>query len=289
MEIEIGGLRFIADVSAGRRDAGPLVVLLHGFPHSRHTWRAEVARLDSLGYRVVAFDQRGYSAGARPSGIEPYRVEHLVQDVIDVADAIGDSRPGADDPGFHLVGHDWGGQLAWVTAGLHPDRVRSLAVISRPHPVAFVAASRADQAQAERSKHHRSFQRPEATAELLVDDAAKLRASFARIGVAVADAAVYLETVGTHDALDAAINWYRAVEGGSPMAADVPTIEVPTLYVWGDEDSSVGRAAAEATAEHVTGRYRFVEVPGGSHTITDQFPGLFTDLLVEHLEANLSR
>ncbi len=285
--IEANGLRFTADVGGGRAsvEPGELVVFLHGFPHSRHTWRAELVALAAAGYRVVAFDQRGYSPGARPPGIDAYRVENLVADVLAVADVAAAASPGIGDPTFHLVGHDWGGQLGWIIAALHPERLRTLSVISRPHPAAFMQAMAADPAQAERSKHHRSFQRPEATAERLIDNGAPLRELLEGWGATPADIEAYMATLGNHDALDAAINWYRAMGRSTPQPADVPPVAVPTLYAWGDEDASVGRIAAEATAEFVVGPYRFAEVPGGSHCITDQSPGVFTELLLEHLRS----
>lgn len=283
--IEGNGLRFTADVGTAQESANPreLVVFLHGFPHTRHTWRAELAALNEIGYRVVAFDQRGYSSGARPDGIDAYRIENLVADVFAVADAVATASPGAADPTFHLVGHDWGGHLGWIISALQPERVRTLSVISRPHPAAFAKAMASDPVQAERSKHHRSFQRPEATAERLVDDGAPLRSVLESWGAGPADIDAYLATLGTHEALDAAINWYRAMGSSKPQMSDVPPVGVPTLFVWGNNDASVGRIAAEATADFVEGPYRFVEVPGGSHRITDQSPGVFTDLLIEHV------
>ena len=87
-------------------ETGELVLFLHGFPQTRYTWRHEAKHLAGAGYRAVAFDQRGYSRGARFQEINDYRLENLVQDVLDVADALGQER-------FHLVGHDWGGQVGW--------------------------------------------------------------------------------------------------------------------------------------------------------------------------------
>ena len=204
-----GEWTFTADLS-GPED-GDLVLLLHGFPQTRHTWRAELLTLAEADLRACAPDQRGYSPGARPAGVDAYRVELLVGDVLAMADALGAER-------FHLVGHDWGGHLAWVTAATHPERVRTLSVISRPHPAAFAAAMRSDPRQPSRSGHHRSFLRPEATDELLADDAARLRGMFARAGVPPRDAETYLATLGKRGALDAAVNWYRAV-GGSGLQA----------------------------------------------------------------------
>src|SRR5262245_53947360 len=135
--------------------SGDLVLLLHGFPLSRHSWRAQLPALAEAGYRAVAPDQRGYSPDVRPDPkrLAQYGIERLVADVLEIADACGPR--GAP---FHLVGHDWGGQVAWCAAAAHPQRVRSLSVLSRPHPAAFRRAyleNRDDQQQ--RSRHHRAF------------------------------------------------------------------------------------------------------------------------------------
>jgi pimeloyl-ACP methyl ester carboxylesterase len=290
--VEAGGLAFTVDV-AGPHD-GPLVLLLHGFPQTRHTWRAELQALAAAGYRAMAPDQRGYSPGARPATVDDYRVEHLVADVLALADATGPTgraEPPADGGApegsggqrFHLVGHDWGGQIAWMTAAHHPDRVRSLSVISRPHPRAFVRAMTDDPAQADRSSHHRSFLRPEATDELVAGGGRRVRRLLGRAGVPPADAEAYLAVLGDRAAMDAAVNWYRAAGGSGLRADDVPSVPMPTLYVWGDEDQSVGRPAAEGTGEFVDGPYRFVEVPGVGHFVTDEAPEVFPPLLLEHL------
>ncbi len=272
--ISASGLVFTADV--GGPSDGVLVLFLHGYPQTRYTWRRELPVLAERGYRVCAPDQRGYSAGARPSGIDSYRVEKLVGDALAIADALGHER-------FHLVGHDWGGHLAWVIAALNPDRVRTLAVISRPHPRAFLEAMKTDRRQSARSGHHRAYLRAEATDELLANDAARLRAIFKHSGVPDSDAEAYLATVSRRAALDAALNWYRAVSRYDIKSNNVPAVTVPTLYVWGNADQTVGRAAAEGTCNWVDSAYRFVELPSVGHFVTDEAPGAFTTELVEHI------
>jgi len=290
--IKANGLSFTASLGTrGSKLAAPdradeLVLFLHGFPHTRHSWRAELSALDQLGYCVAAFDQRGYSLGAQPEGVEAYRIENLIADAFAIVEAISAVTAGVDGQKFHLVGHDWGGQLGWFIAALFPQRIRSLSVISRPHPAAFMQALESDPDQAGRSKHHRRFQRLEATTEYLADDAALLRTMLAGWGATPADIKVYLHTLGDYKTLDSAINWYRAMGQSMPQPADVPVVAVPTLFVWGNQDASVGRIAAEATAKFVSGSYRFVEIPGGSHCITDQSPGLFVELLLENIQSN---
>jgi len=125
LEIDANGLTFSAR-AAGPPDGRP-VLLLHGFPETSWSWRFVLDQLAGAGYRAVALDQRGYSTFARPDGVEAYRLAHLVDDVVGVADTM-------EWPTFDLVGHDWGGLVAWVTAARHAGRVRSLTSVSTPHP-----------------------------------------------------------------------------------------------------------------------------------------------------------
>jgi pimeloyl-ACP methyl ester carboxylesterase len=273
VDVQISDLTFDCDV-AGAASA-PLVLLLHGFPQTSYTYRHELPALARAGFLAVAPNQRGYSAGARPTGVESYGIELLIADALAIADYFGGER-------FHLVGHDWGGQLAWLIAARHPERLHSLSVLSRPHPAAFRGALKSDPAQAQRSRHHSLFQDPESARRLLADDAARLRKLLANQGVGAVDIAAYLERLKDEAALDAAINWYRP-ESNRASAKDVPNVSVPTLYVWGDQDATVGRAAAEATAAHVTGPYQFEVVAGAGHFLTDQAGAHVSELIVAHV------
>jgi len=274
VDVRVGDLCFECDV-AGERSAS-LVLLLHGFPQTSHTYRHDLPALARAGFHAVAPNQRGYSTGARPNSVESYRVELLIADALAIADHFGAAR-------FHLVGHDWGGQLAWLIAARHPERLRSLTVLSRPHPGAFRGALKNDPAQSQRSRHHSLFQDPESARRLLADDAARLRKLLARQGVGPEDIAAYLERLNDEPALDAAINWYRP-ESNRASAKDVPNVSVPTLYIWGDQDATVGRAAAEATAAYVDGPYHFEVIAGAGHFITDQAGQRVSELLVAHVQ-----
>ena len=270
--------RFTADV-AGPSGA-PLVILLHGFPQSRHSWREQVPALATAGYRALAPDQRGYSPGVRPdpANLAAYGIDRLVADVLDVADAEGART-------FHLVGHDWGGQVAWCTAHRHAARVKSLTVLSRPHPAAFRRAFKEDaDNQQHRSRHHKAFHDPHTSSLLLADGAKRLRTTLAQSGVPDASIEAYLSVLGNPAALEAALAWYRAA--GALANIEVGPVDVPTLYLWGDKDSSVGRPAAEWTADQVRGPYRFTAMPGVGHFLTDEAPELVTKALLDHLAAN---
>jgi pimeloyl-ACP methyl ester carboxylesterase len=167
-------------LTAGDPDA-PLVLLLHGFAESMHCWRAQVAALAAAGYRAVAPSQRGYSPGARPdtTNTANYHIERLIDDAVAIADACGHA-----DRRFHLVGHDWGGSIAWSLADRFPHRLASLTVLSRPHPNAFNRALQMpDGDQAQRSRHHKAFLEPDAADVVLADNARWLRDRLAAAGV----------------------------------------------------------------------------------------------------------
>lgn len=281
-EVETSQGRFRV-ARAGREDA-PLVMLLHGFPQSRHSWRAQLPALAHAGWRAVAPDQRGYSPGVRPdpADLSRYTTLRLVRDALELADAC--TAPGAP---FHLVGHDWGGQIAWCTAALHPDRIASLTVLSRPHPGAFRRAyQQDDDAQQQRSRHHRRFQDPATTSLLLADGARRLRRLFSDQRVPADAVELYLSVLGTPDAMEAAVAWYRAA--GALSQLGIGPVQTPTLYLWGDADATVGPSAAHATRHFIKAPYRFETLRGVGHFITDEVPARVSELLLEHLESTRS-
>ena len=261
----------------GPEDA-PLVLLLHGFAESFHTWDAQIAALAQAGYRAVAPSQRGYSAGARPDPAETmnYHFDRLVEDAMAIAAACGDA-----DRRFHLVGHDWGGSIAWGIADKYPERLASLTVLSRPHPNAFNRAlALPDGEQKHRSRHHRAFLEPDAASVVLADAAQWLRERWDASGVPAAAQAEHLSVLGNPAAMEAALAWYRA---RGAIRSPLGVIRVPTLYIWGDADDTVGRPAAEGTREFVSGPYQFAVLPGVGHFIQDQMPDEVNALLLAHL------
>jgi pimeloyl-ACP methyl ester carboxylesterase len=268
----------IFDVLVGVAADAPLVLLLHGFSESLHMWRAQVPALAAAGYRAVAPSQRGYSSGARPDPADPanYQFDRLVADALDLVAACGHA-----ERRFHLVGHDWGGSIAWGLADRYPDRLASLTVLSRPHPNAFNRAlAMPDGDQAYRSRHHKSFLEPDAGPLLLADGARRLRERLAESGVPPSAIEEHLSVLGNEPALEAALAWYRA---RGAIRTPLGMIGVPTLYVWGDADDTVGRAAAEGTRDFVYGPYRFEILPGVGHFVADQAPERLNQLLLAHL------
>jgi pimeloyl-ACP methyl ester carboxylesterase len=270
----VRGLRFTG-FAAGPVD-GPPVLLLHGFPEFAECWLPLMGMLSAAGYRAVAFDQRGYSDGARPEGVAEYAVDELVADTLAMADH---HFPGA---AFHLVGHDWGGAVAWACAAAAPDRLRTLTVLSTPHPAAMVEAL-ADPAsdQRRRSRYIGYFRRPDHVAEqgLLANDAAVLYAAHVGLDRGHLERTVTRLAADGGAALTGGLNWYRAIH----LARPVGPVRIPTLYLWGSDDEPLGRDPAARTAAHVEGDYRFVTLAGGGHWLPELESERILPDLLRHL------
>lgn len=271
VEIPVGADTFAARTCGP--DDGELVILLHGFPQTSWSWRHQLQALGAAGYRAVAPDQRGYSPGARPSEVGRYSSAALVADVIAVADEIGGHM-------FHLVGHDWGAAVAWQVAGRHPQRLRTLNILSVPHPVAFSAALRDPASdQTERSSYFEFFRSDQAADAFLADDAALLRGVYGSLEPSEIEP--YVEVLTQPGAMQAALNWYRAAD--LTLVEGLGPITMPTLFIWSTEDTALGRDGAEATAAHVEGPYRFEVLEGISHWIAEEAPERTNELLLDHL------
>ncbi|MFF9154482.1 alpha/beta fold hydrolase [Streptomyces sp. NPDC014846] len=261
-------------IAAGPPEGRP-VLLLHGFPQTALVWERQLGALAARGHRAVAPDQRGYSPGARPERPEDYRMDLLVDDVTAIADALGWAS-------FDLVGHDWGGAVAWWTAHAHPGRVRTLTIVSAPHPGALATALRTDEDQRGRSRYMIDWRETPATEErMLADDARVLRGLYAG-KVPPEHAGTYLRRLSGPGALTAALNWYRA---GRPDAA-IGAVEVPTLYVWSTGDSAFGPAAARETERWVEAPYRFETLRDVGHWVPEEAPEALNRLLLDHLRAH---
>ncbi len=276
IEIPAGSYTFTGQ-AAGPLD-GRLVVLLHGFPQNSRQWRHQLPALAEAGYRAVAVDQRGYSTGARPEGVEAYRMHHLVSDVLAVVDELGGHR-------VDLVGHDWGAAVAWHVAGRYPERLRTLTAVSVPHPAAFLAALLGGSADQALRSSYIAFLRQENAPErtLLAGDGRGLRALLTASGLPESAAEEYVTLLREPGALTAAVNWYRAAS--LEDLREMGPVTTPTLYVWSDKDVALGRHAAEATAGHVKGPYRFEVLEGVSHWIPEEAPDRLNALLLEHLQS----
>jgi pimeloyl-ACP methyl ester carboxylesterase len=277
-DVAANGLTFSVR-SAGPADGRP-VLLLHGFPQNSWCWRSQLDVLGDAGYRAVAPDQRGYSPGARPVEVADYAAANLVADVVALADAL-------DMETFDLVGHDWGGMVSWLTAARHPDRVRSLSVVSTPHPLALrLALFSEDPEQANRTGFTDAYRQLEVPETLLLGpdgSGTGLRTLLASSGLAAEAVDAYVKPLTQPGALTAALNWFRAMTGDE--VAHLPAVTVPTLYVWSTGDAALGRTAAEATAVYVSGPYTYVVLEGVSHWIPESAPDQLSEPLMAHLSS----
>ena len=273
LEIEANGLRFETLVAGP--EEGQAVILLHGYPQSAASWQETMEWLDGRGYRAIAPNLRGYSPGANPPEPSAYGMDQLVGDVIGIADALRAER-------FHLVGHDWGGALAWTVAGAHPQRLLSLTVLSTPHPTALREAMRSS-TQSLRSLYMGFFRIPRVPEAIL--NVANLAPAGLGLRLFRLPRASWqrdrrqLQRVG---GMRGPLNWYR---GALKSSTRRHRITVPTMYIWGRRDPFLGRRAAELTAKYVTGRYRFEELKAG-HWIVDRNAADLQRLLGEHLRSH---
>ncbi len=226
---------------------------------------AVAERLAAAGHLCIAPDQRGYSPGARPPAVEDYAMSPIVTDTVGMLDALGLDR-------VDVVGHDWGANVGWLLATWHPSRVRTLTAVSVPHPLAYGWAFRHDPEQQQKASYIALFRLPEGKAEdvLLADDGRRLRRVLDGGDLAPEAIAEYVEHLSQPGALTAALNWYRAMS--SSAAGGLGPVTVPTTYVWSTGDVALARAGAERCGEHVSGNYRFVELPEVSHWIPEQAP-----------------
>jgi pimeloyl-ACP methyl ester carboxylesterase len=229
------------------------VLLLHGFPQTADAWRAVVGPLHDAGHEVIAPDLFG-------------------------GDLVEQARALIDEP-VHLVGHDIGAQVAWRIAAVHPEEVVTLTAVTAPHPAAFrrALAGEGGSDQAQRSFYLDHFAQPAAVDLFLADEGAGLR-RLVEVSAHTGDVDRHVRAMLEPGRLDRALGWYRAEH-----PAEVADVAVPTLFVWGTEDTVVGPEAARFTADHVTGPYRFAPLEGAGHWIPELDADRLVPLLLEHL------
>lgn len=267
-----GDLRF--DVRDDGPPDGEPVVLLHGFPQSSAAWSRVAPLLHEAGLRTLAPDLRGYSPGARPREVAAYRLDVMDGDVLALLDAAGLESA-------HIVGHDWGGALAWQLAAAHPDCVRTATVLSTPHPGAMQWAS-THSTQLLRSWYMLAIQIPRLPEAAL--SAGMRRRGLSSLGLPAAQSREYAELLQQPGALQGALNWYRALRT-RPLAlaaAEQQTVSVPVTYVWGERDRYLGRAAAEHTAAYCFGPYQFIAADG-DHWLPEKRPELVASAVLDRI------
>jgi pimeloyl-ACP methyl ester carboxylesterase len=261
--------------------AGPLVILLHGFPEFSYSWRRQLPVLAAAGYHAVAPDLRGYGASDRPSSVRDYRLRYLIADVAGLIIALGAERAA-------IVGHDWGGVIAWKLAMQRPDLVERLAILNSPHPAAFRRALRRPM-QWLRSSYMLFFQLPWLPECLFSAGNFRLFARMLRYepvsrGAFTADdVRHYQRAFAQRGALTAALNYYRAL-GRYPaeMRRGERVVTAPTLVIWGERDRYLGVEMTKGLARWVP-NVQVVRIPDASHWVQNDSPERVNELLLDFL------
>jgi epoxide hydrolase 4 len=261
--------------------AGPLVVLLHGFPEFWWSWRHQIPALVEAGYRVVAPDQRGYAQSDKPPNWRDYRLERLSADVAELITALGEERA-------FVVGHDWGAAVAWGVATLHPERVEKVAILNVPHPETMLRTLQRSPRQVLHSWYMFFFLIPWLPERLMGWGGRRtLEQTYkdARPGAFTAeDLDRYVEALKGPEGFRGPINWYRAALRRSPRASRAlfRPIPAPVLVIWGEKDRFLMASMADPDPRLVPD-VRVVRLPEASHWVQHDEPERVNDLLTSFL------
>jgi len=273
--IEAGEMRFEVQ-TCGDPNSLKLALFLHGFPEHAYSWRYQMPLMARLGYKVWAPNQRGYGNTTRPKGMKAYRIEHLVEDVGALIDASGCRE-------VTLFGHDWGGAVAWFAAIKKIRPLERLVVMNIPHPGIFREAMKHNRTQQKRSLYILFFQLPWLPEFLMRRKGADMVGKAFR-GMAIDKSRfpdevldVYRKNALLPGAATAMLNWYRAARYQDRSEA-YAVVDVPTLMIWGEEDSALGKELTLGTEKHVkdfTVRY----LPDVSHWVQQEAPEQVNEIL----------
>ena len=257
----------------------PLVVLLHGFPTTSVMWVDLIAPLASAGYRVVAFDQRGYSPEIRPEAVNEYVVPRLVEDLFAVVESVGGVQ-------FHLVGHDWGAGVGWGAVLANPDRILSWTPLSIAHPLAFQSSLETDPEQQSKSAYFALFVTPSVPEILFAFNSFSMLRDVLD-GMSPEKMQEYIDVFSEPGALTAALNWYRASFAMQPPDGENQNgdVFVPTLFIWGNQDTAVGRKGTELMADYMQGPYSILELDAG-HWLLSEKPEQVIEPVLAHIKRN---
>ena len=267
VRIPARGFEFRARV-AGLSGEGAGVIMLHGFPETSMMFEPLMTAAAAAGHRVVAFDQRGYSPGARPDGVEAYQYPKLVADVLAIADAVGFDR-------FHLVGHDWGCIVGWGVAAQNPDRVISYTAMSLPHPATLIEGMQNDM-----PTYIQIFNVPGLPETMLsFNDMAAMRSP--ELTDALQEE--YLAVFSEPGALTATLNWYRAILQSIDVMGEAfnARVEPPVLFLWGTREFFVNDDVRERQRPYVRSLQE-LELDAGHSILLDQ-PEAVIEATLDHI------
>lgn len=273
-----------------RSGQGDLVLFMHGFPEFWYAWKDQLADL-GRDHLAVAPDLRGFGWSDKPPAVDDYRAANVIEDIRALAGSLNGGKP------FVLVGHDWGGAIAWGFAMKHPDLLKRLVIINAPHPIVFARELRENKAQQQASNYMLFFRSSRAEPVLSANDYSPIIDLFAGLKAAGKftpdDEAAYREAYRQPGALTGGLNYYRASRIGppGPEASDTLvtgasfgdfTVSVPTLVIWGEKDDAllVGNLAGlDAFVPDLT----IHRIPEGTHWVVHEFPERVSQLIREFI------
>ncbi|XP_053725465.1 epoxide hydrolase 4 isoform X1 [Synchiropus splendidus] len=281
------GLRFHY-VAAGERGK-PLMLFLHGFPEFWFSWRYQLREFKSE-FRVVAVDMRGYGESDLPLSSESYRFDYLVTDVKDIVEYLGYNR-------CCLVGHDWGGTIAWLFAIHYPEMVTKLIVLNCPHPSVFADYALRHPSQLLKSSHYFFFQLP-CFPELMlsINDFKAVRSLFTSRSTGIGrkgrwltteDLEAYLYALSQPGALTGALNYFRNVFSSLPLNQN--HVRAPVLLLWGERDAFLEQEMAEACRLYIRNHFRLNIISGASHWLQQDQPDIVNTLIWTFLKEGEGR
>lgn len=273
------------------RGGGPLILFVHGFPEFWYAWKHQLADF-SRDHRAVAPDMRGYNLSDKPADVKAYRAKHLVEDLRRLIDHLG-------GPPCVVVGHDWGGAVAWNFAVAHPDYLSRLVIINAPHPALFARALKHNAEQIAASQYMLLLRDADAERALAENNYRRLEeVAFSFAGgsagwLSDADRKLYREAWSQPGALTGSLNYYRAspvhpAAAGAPGATGVDldprvfTVTVPTLVIWGERDAALRPVLLDGL-EQVVLDLTVKRIPDGSHWVIHEYPDRVNGMIREFI------
>ena len=282
---DVNGLR-LHYVTAGK---GPLIIFLHGFPEFWYEWKDQLPEF-AKDHRAVAPDMRGYNLSAKPADVDAYQMKNLVEDVRALAEHLGYKK-------FILVGHDWGGGVAWSFAIAHPEYLEKLVIVNCPHPAILARELASNPAQQKASQYMLFFRSPQAEQTLSANNYAGLVDAVLGDGLKTgvfseADKQAYIAAWSQPGALTGGLNYYRAANLGPPApgapvtpAVDTGSLQVkpPTLVIWGEKDTALLTGNLDGMNQFVP-NLTVKRIPDGSHWVIHEKPALVNQYIRGFIE-----
>jgi pimeloyl-ACP methyl ester carboxylesterase len=280
---EVNGVR-LHYVEEGK---GELILFLHGFPEFWYAWKDLLADF-GRDHHAVALDMRGYNLSARPESVDAYRVPLIVEDVRALAESLKAKK-------FVLVGHDWGGVIAWAFAAQHPEMLEKLVIINAPHPTVFARELANNPAQQKASAYFNLFTSPQAEQFLSANNYAGMLQAFGS-ALSEEDQKQYLAAWNLPGGLTGGLNFYRASQLSSPAgappgdAAKPPAIQplalitTPTLVIWGEKDTALLTGNLDGLDQFVK-PLTIERIPDGSHWVVHEKPAVVIERIRKFLKS----